>query len=275
MCKDAACGHQSTHRSTHQSTYINSDCVLNLLQSSSTPLPSLLDRFRVSYPTGSLISEFLTVHDGNYAVRALAQVGGTILASGMAAHPNLEIAEDQAKVRALESLGLTPLPSNPSTYPLPQWETDYSILVDPAPVAPPKRPSLEQPTAPALDQSQPVKEKIINESIINEPIAIEHTIEPPQAKKLELVPQREDSSEKDKAIKPKKDKPEELSRVEETQDRSDEIARIGVEMKRLGWTTIQGREYLKQRYGKRSRQELNDPELLDFLAYLENQPASS
>jgi hypothetical protein len=210
------------------------------------------------------------VHDGNYAVRALAQIGGTILASGMAAHPNLEIAEDQAKTRALEALGLTPLPSNPSTYPLPQWETDYSILVDPAPVAPPKRPSLERSTPPALDQSQPVKEKILNESI-----AIEPAIKPPQATTLEMLPQLEESSEKDKAIKLKKDHSAELSRVEETQDRSDEIARIGVEMKRLGWTTIQGREYLKQRYGKRSRQELNDSELLDFLAYLENQPASS
>jgi hypothetical protein len=238
---------------------------LNLLQYSSIPLPSLLARFRVSYPTGSLISEFLTVHDGNYAVRALAQVGGTVLASGMAAHPNLEIAEDQAKARALEALGLTPLPVNPSTYPLPQWDT-YSIPVDPAPVTPPKRPSLDQPTPPALNQTQPV-----NEPMINEPIAIES----PQAPMLELLPQLEESSEKDKAIKPKKDKPEELSLAEETQDRSDEIARIGVEMKRLGWTTIQGREYLKQRYGKRSRQELNDPELLDFLAYLEDQPAST
>lgn len=238
---------------------------LNLLQSSSTPLPSLLARFRVSYPTGSLVSEFLTVHDGNYAIRALAQVGSTILASGMAAHPNLEIAEDQAKARALEALGLPSLPSNPSTYPLSQWD-NYSVLVAPAPVTPPKRPSLDQPDSPALEQPQPIKEKPINE-----PIAIE----PPLAKILELVPERVDSPEKDKSTQPKKDNSAEQLPGEETQDRSDEIARIGVEMKRLGWTTIQGREYLKQRYGKRSRQELNDSELLDFLAYLELQPASS
>ncbi|NJR39012.1 MAG: hypothetical protein HC781_09460 [Leptolyngbyaceae cyanobacterium CSU_1_4] len=48
------------------------------------------------------------MHDGNYAIRALVQVGGLALASGMAAHPNLEIAEDQAKARALEALGLPP-----------------------------------------------------------------------------------------------------------------------------------------------------------------------
>ncbi len=259
MCKDAASGHPSTR--------INSDSVLNLLQSSSTPLLSLLDRFRVSYPTGSLISEFLTVYDGNYAVRALAQVGGTILASGMAAHPNLEIAEDKAKARALEALGLTPLPADQSPYPLPQWD-DYSLVVDPEPVAPPRRPSLDKPTPPALDQPH-----VVNASNVNEPIAIEPiATQPPQAPILELVPQLIDSPKKDN---PKKDKPEEQPLADETQDRSDEIARIGVEMKRLGWTTIQGRDYLKQRYGKRSRQALNDPELLDFLDYLESQPAPS
>lgn len=56
-------------------------------------------------------------------------------------------------------------------------------------------------------------------------------------------------------------------------DRSEEIMKIGIEMKRLGWSTEQGREYLKRTYGKRSRQELEDAELLDFLKYLELQPS--
>jgi hypothetical protein len=248
------------------------------LQSSSSPLSTLLARFRTSYPTGSVISDFLTVHDGNYAIRALVQVGGATLASGMAAHRNLETAEDQAKVRALEALGLTPS----APYPLPQWETDYSRLDSsrldssrldsPAPVVPLKPPSLDHaPPLPKLDRSdksdpptlavfteQPTKPQL---EIVKPPI------ETPIAKAPEPTPE-----DADKAVKPKKAKPEEPAPVEETQDRSDEIARIGVEMKRLGWTTIQGRDYLKQRYGKRSRQELNDSELLDFLAYLESQP---
>lgn len=263
MGKDAACGHQFT--------YINSESVFTPLQSSPTLLPPLLARFRASYPTGSLISEFLIVHDGNYAIRALVQVGGTILASGMAAHPNLEIAEDQAKARALEALGLTSSSSDSPPYPLPPWD-GYSTPVDPAPVAPPKRPSLDQPTLPTIDPVQPINPPS------NLPIAPTIAIEPPPAKILELVPQRLDgqgldSHDKEQVTQPKKDRAEEQRLVEETQDRSDEIARIGVEMKRLGWTTIQGREYLKQRYGKRSRQELNDSELLDFLDYLESQPA--
>lgn len=56
-------------------------------------------------------------------------------------------------------------------------------------------------------------------------------------------------------------------------DLSDIIAKTSVELKRLGWSDAQGRDYLKQAYGKRSRQQLTDPELLDFLRYLEAQPS--
>jgi formylglycine-generating enzyme required for sulfatase activity len=53
---------------------------------------------------------------------------------------------------------------------------------------------------------------------------------------------------------------------------SDIVARTNVELKRLGWTNQQGRDYLVQTYGKRSRQLLTDGELLDFLHYLESEP---
>ncbi len=54
-------------------------------------------------------------------------------------------------------------------------------------------------------------------------------------------------------------------------DFSDVIARTNVELKRLGWTNQQGRDYLVQTYGKRSRQLLTDDELLDFLKHLESE----
>jgi hypothetical protein len=56
-------------------------------------------------------------------------------------------------------------------------------------------------------------------------------------------------------------------------DLSDIIAKTSVELRRLGWTDVQGREHLEKAYGKRSRQQLTDPELLDFLSYLESQPS--
>jgi hypothetical protein len=58
-------------------------------------------------------------------------------------------------------------------------------------------------------------------------------------------------------------------------DFSDFIAKTNIEMKRIGWTKEQGKEYLLQTYGKRSRQLLTDGELAEFLARLENLPANS
>jgi hypothetical protein len=55
-------------------------------------------------------------------------------------------------------------------------------------------------------------------------------------------------------------------------DFSEIISRSNVELKRLGWTSDQGRNYLLQTYGKRSRQLLSDEELLEFLVYLQAQP---
>ena len=53
---------------------------------------------------------------------------------------------------------------------------------------------------------------------------------------------------------------------------SEVIAQIDIEMQLRGWTTVQGREYLKKTYGKRSRTLLTEVELLDFLQYLESLP---
>jgi len=50
-------------------------------------------------------------------------------------------------------------------------------------------------------------------------------------------------------------------------------SRTTEEIKRLGWTPNQGRDYLKQAYyGKEARHLLKPEELLDFLQYLESLP---
>jgi hypothetical protein len=56
-------------------------------------------------------------------------------------------------------------------------------------------------------------------------------------------------------------------------DLSDVIAQTTVEIKRLGWSEVQGRNHLQRTYGKRSRQQLTDEELLEFLQYLQAQPS--
>ncbi|HEY9830728.1 MAG TPA: DUF5906 domain-containing protein [Stenomitos sp.] len=55
-------------------------------------------------------------------------------------------------------------------------------------------------------------------------------------------------------------------------DFSDIMARTNIEIKRLGWTPQQGKDYLLRTYGKRSRQMMTDPELVDFLNYLQSLP---
>ena len=45
-----------------------------------------------------------------------------------------------------------------------------------------------------------------------------------------------------------------------------------IEIKRLGWTRDDGRNFLQSHYGKRSRLHLTDGELLEFLHYLESLP---
>lgn len=52
----------------------------------------------------------------------------------------------------------------------------------------------------------------------------------------------------------------------------DVLAGTDVEMRRLGWTAQQGRDYLFRAYRKRSRQELHQGQLIDFLAFLKSQP---
>lgn len=49
---------------------------------------------------------------------------------------------------------------------------------------------------------------------------------------------------------------------------SEIVKATNIEMKRLGWTTEKGRNYLKEIYGKRSRHSLTDDELLQFWEYL-------
>jgi hypothetical protein len=55
-------------------------------------------------------------------------------------------------------------------------------------------------------------------------------------------------------------------------DLSDAISKIDVEMERLSWTKTQGRDYLVRTFDKKSRQQLTNDELLQFLSHLKSLP---
>lgn len=59
--------------------------------------------------------------------------------------------------------------------------------------------------------------------------------------------------------------------LSETIDFSQIIDQTSIEMKRLGWTQDQGKKYLLETYGKKSRHLLSDEELIEFLQYLQTQ----
>ena len=66
----------------------------------------MLAQFRDRYPTGGLISKLLQIHDGHYIVQVSLEVDGVTLSTGMAAAPTVEEAEDRARTRAFDTLGL-------------------------------------------------------------------------------------------------------------------------------------------------------------------------
>ncbi|OKH37028.1 hypothetical protein NIES2119_14490 [[Phormidium ambiguum] IAM M-71] len=271
-------------------------------------------QFRVRYPTGSLISELLTIYNGKFVVRALVQIDGVTKATGMAVADTIELAEDQARIRALELIGIhlswgqtetidrsiSPEYSKPSVF---ASETREIPQVGQGTTDP----TWSTPTH--LDSSFPEKTSYSAKLHLE---VTEQTEEKPdysfvdrgenqflETPKLTPVNSFADESEspvtfsKVTSIASRRHEPEiaiasspELET--ETSDRSTEIiedtnpddfsdliARTNVQIKRLGWTKKQGSDHLLRTYGKKTRNDLTKEELEDFLEYLEAQPNPS
>ncbi|MDJ0703757.1 MAG: hypothetical protein QNJ46_10795 [Leptolyngbyaceae cyanobacterium MO_188.B28] len=244
---------------------------------------SLLNQFRKRYPTGSLTADLLTLHNDQYVVRAQIQVDGETLATGLAAASSIETAEDQARTRAIQAIGLE---IDIDIHPTPPTAISESIINQAAPI------SVSQ-AAPTTDDapianSQPLQLESDFpsgdhfETLL--PISPEKAVKPsasdasksqtdaskPQAEPSK-APTKDSSSSK--TAKLNLTQPNPLDNSQGPIDLSDIIAQTDVELRRLGWTSNQGREYLEQTYQKRSRQQLSDEELLAFLLYLESQPS--
>ncbi|MEA5512346.1 hypothetical protein VB715_21465 [Crocosphaera sp. UHCC 0190] len=293
----------------------------------------MLTQFRIKYPQGSLISELITINHGKYIVRALVQINGLTLGTGLAADDTIEIAEERAKERALDSLQLdqmlvesSPTVVSPSQQPL--TETINAVEIQektPEPLQ--KNNPIEevektpQPSVKTNSKTLPKSTKKAANAAIKSseiefippkqtPIAAVETVTKPEPEREETVIatsqtivefereetviatsqtivefEREETviATSQTIVKPEQEeqplpilettKASEIE--EEALDFSDIIARSNAELKRLKWTTDQGREYLLKTYGKRSRQVLSDEELLEFLHHLESLPTPS
>lgn len=229
---------------------------------------SLFAQLRSRFPQGALVSELVQVHDGQFVVRAIVQVGTTTMATGMAAADKIEVAEDRARVRAMEVLGISPT-GGATTF-------DVAARSEPEPIkeVEPSVPSIPEIPLPAVEDLVPelpkkVTRKKKEESI--EPVSdllsfpgldmpeiksppVEFTREP-----VQFTPDFEDDE-----VEPPAPEPIDLS---------DAIAQIGTEIERIGWTKKQGSTYLQDTYGKKTRAELDEDELIEFLHYLKALPS--
>lgn len=71
---------------------------------------SLFTQLQARYPTGSLITDLVQIQPDQMIVRAQVLVSGTPLVTAMAAAATVEQAEDQARLRVLQLLGIVAAP---------------------------------------------------------------------------------------------------------------------------------------------------------------------
>nr|WP_279308314.1 hypothetical protein [Nodosilinea sp. FACHB-131] len=191
------------------------------------------------------------------------------------------MAEDIATTRALERLSLTgELPSLPLPIEVDRVEPPEAAIAKPSPglanleaIAPPNQPKGEPlPTThpelapPPLSLVPPVLDQgnILEQPAAELPLAVvaAPTLPPPVAPFQVDLPA---------TIEAPADELVDLGVEPAAVDLSDIIAQTDVELQRLGWGVAQGREFLKKTYGKLSRHDLTDEELLEFLLFLETQ----
>ena len=284
--------------------------VAPLLQASET---FMFTQFRDRYPNGSLVTELSAIDHGKYIVRCLVQVGGTTLVTALAAAETVELAEDQARSRVLAILGIdsTTIPEEeetslvateaPTSVVTPNNSTSTAFSVDPGVAPATLTASLGQTQSTlfpeavrtsetnSLSVSEQNNDDIVagtaTRSLLVDEVPFTEEFPSPEVETFHEIDTGLIKAEKMSST-PLNSQPvtsysqSELETATSAMpatstpiDFSDIIARTNVELKRLGWTNQQGRDYLVQTYGKRSRQLLTDDELLDFLHHLESEPS--
>jgi hypothetical protein len=236
---------------------------------------SLLIQLRAHYPTACLLAELVQVQGDQYVVRAMVSVEGQLLATALAAATVVEEAENQARQRVLDVLGIQTLVLG---------ETPTAMVEPPAP-----------PPAP------PVAEPIASPPAVSDPDLFSESADLPTLSKAkrrgtkvtkadapepepEVAPVEISGGDEDMSFEAEFEYSFEEEPTVETpktpmkatkppMDLSDTIAQIGAEIDRIGWTKKQGSSYLQETYNKKTRVELTDEELFEFLDYLKSLPA--
>ncbi|MBD2291112.1 hypothetical protein H6F92_20985 [Microcystis wesenbergii FACHB-1317] len=253
----------------------------------------MLQKLRQRYPQVALISELVQIDHGKYIVKAIVEIEGKTVVTGLAAADTVEIAEDRARERALLLLEAESTPdlqlvekvspnniSLPEDLPKPVASAKKStktpkVTEIPRPEAkiepelpqvqdiPPAKIELELPQ---VQDIPPAKIELelpqVQDIPLPEPEPLLLEMETDNYSLLSELPEEASLTEEEPPA------PEPVVVIPEEIDYSVLKTKIDVEMKRLAWTTEKGREYLISSYGKKSRLLLTNEELLEFYNYL-------
>ncbi|GBF52725.1 hypothetical protein N0824_00574 [Microcystis sp. 0824] len=253
----------------------------------------MLQKLRQRYPQVALISELVQIDHGKYIVRAIIEIEGKTVVTGLAAADTVEIAEDRARERALLLLEAENTPdlqlvekispnniSLPSDLPKPVPSAKKStktakVTEIPRPEAKiePELPQVKdippakiEPELPQVKDIPPAKIEPelpqVEDIPLPEPEPLLLEMETDNYSLLSELPEEASLTEEEPPA------PEPVVVIPEEIDYSVLKTKIDVEMKRLAWTTEKGREYLISTYGKKSRLLLTNEELLEFYNYL-------
>jgi hypothetical protein len=223
----------------------------------------MFKEFRQQYPQGSLVTEFVQVDREKYIVRALIQIDGITILTSLAAANSVEEAEDKARDRVLTLFDLTESPVKTKTAIVSNTSNNNRIAakIEPLPISPPTiEESVNNIDPPPINPPNIATQTKSNGKQIDlfdaTQTVTSETIEPEIAVK-------ETKTKANKTAVPTLE-PE----TSNSTDPMELIAKTEIELERLGWTKEQGKDFLLQHYGKRSRHFLNERELQDFLNHL-------
>lgn len=272
----------------------------------------LAQLFFTRYPTGNLLSELVEIYNGKFVVQVAVQIDGITRVTGIAAADTVELAEDQARERALQILMqpvVTPVESSRRQPPADETRQPEAILSDVSPSSQPvaatnvdsegDRVALSPPakvtnsdlnleissdanphrwnnvTPLSRSRSQELQLETTADVIMgSSPIDLSDAL-----LKIDVLLKRlgwnadHESEYLERTYQKRSRQFLTETEVIEFQDYLELLAKTGDEMKRLKWSMQKGRDYLLQTYNKRKRTSLTHQELLEFLQYLESQPS--
>lgn len=224
-----------------------------------------------------LISKLVTINHGQYIVKVKAKQENKIVANALAGAYTVEEAEDKARERVLKlinQIAISPSSSPHNLNPSPP------ITPKPQPI-----PETKISTTPPTVIPQTKEEKIISSpspdlnpiSTQESTISIPEVTPPQNEEKISQGESPPENIELPLSYEEKMEEKNPPSPINQNLDLSDAvdfsqvIDQTTIELKRLGWTQEQGKKYLLETYGKKSRHLLSDQELIEFLTYLQTQ----